>query len=170
MDNKEQQPFVTIHCDIVEDTDAGSDINLAAALWAIVCPCSYILTFAPCSSSKSVMSCLKKITLSWSNVRFLYLLFRIFLSPDGVGIGISVGMCFLRYIRSDSRGVCTTRIVSLSFVSSMTANFSSWSCRAGVVSWVDCACMDLKICVLTFSCGEDDCDGSIVSSQWAAGV
>jgi hypothetical protein len=32
MDNKEQQPFVTIHCDIVEDTDAGSDINLAAAL------------------------------------------------------------------------------------------------------------------------------------------
>ena len=33
MDNKKPQPFVTIHCDIVEDTDAGSDsdatVNLA---------------------------------------------------------------------------------------------------------------------------------------------
>jgi hypothetical protein len=58
------------------------------------------------------------------------LVFRISLSPDGIG----VGMCFLRYMRSDSQGACTARIVSLLFVSSTTANFSL---------------------------GEDNCDGSI---------
>ena len=137
----------------------------AAARWAIVCPCSYILTFAPCSSSKSVMSCFRKITLSCSSVRFSYLLFRIFLSPDGIG----VGMCFLRYIRKNSRGACTALIESLSFDSSTTANFSSWSCRARVISWVDFVRIDLKICVLTFSCGEDNCAGSTVSAQLSAG-
>ena len=80
-----------------------------------------------------MISCFRKITLSWSKVRFIYFLFKIFLSPDGIGFG----MCFLRYIRSDSRGACTARMVSLLFVSSTTAIFSSkLSCTSGFLSWL----------------------------------